>query len=126
MTILELFNTLKQNAGFTVDLFGDTYNGKGYAVSLPGNETKVIESDLDLSRFASLLAEYAPKLGSNKYLGAWLDQGVFYFDVSEIVPDKDTAIKLGKARNQLAVFSFDSFQSIPCETGSSVLDLLAG
>jgi hypothetical protein len=37
-------------------------------------------------------------------LGIWADDNVWYLDVSNVVSDKQDAIKLGIANEQLAIF----------------------
>lgn len=112
LSLSELFQLLKENKGFTLDHSLAPYKGKGYAVALQGKETQVRESDLDLNKFSDLLARYSERLENNQFLGSWIDQGIVYFDVTEIHDDIGEALAKGKERDQIGIFSFDSFETI--------------
>jgi hypothetical protein len=110
---LTLLKAIKKNGGFTLDSKGNFYTGKGYAVATIGNEKRFTANRLNLFNLAELIKEYRKKLTSdNLMIGAWLDGGKVFFDISEIVQDKDQAIQLGKERKQLAIFNFSDFSSI--------------
>lgn len=112
MKIKNLYNQLKTNKGFTVDTNLEDYQGKGYAVAVPNNETIIIEDQLTFELFQKLIADYQSKAKS-AHIGAWVDSDKIYFDVSQIFDNKLEAIDKGKEFNQLAIFDFNNFTSIP-------------
>jgi hypothetical protein len=100
---LIIWNASK-NKGITYSLNDNSFNpNDGYSVSMKGCEVK----SLVLS--ARLLADYI-KMHSyllsqdGNFLGIWADDNVWYLDVSNVVSDKQDAIKLGIANEQLAIF----------------------
>lgn len=96
LSLGELYQLLIENKGFTLDHTLAPYKGKGYAVALQGKETQVKETDLDLNKFSDLLARYSERLENNQFLGSWIDQGIVYFDITEIHDDIGEAIAKGK------------------------------
>jgi hypothetical protein len=112
LSVSELFQLLTENKGFTLDHTLAPYSGKGYAVALQGKETQVKETDLDLNKFSDLLARYSERLENNQFLGSWIDQGIVYFDISEISESIGEALTKGKERDQIGIFSFDTFETI--------------
>jgi hypothetical protein len=52
------------------------------------------------------------KLKRFQYYGVWCDNGKVYFDVSDNVFTKEAAIKIGKSRNQLSIWSLNSNKQI--------------
>lgn len=110
--INNLYNTLLNNKGLTLNKDLTIFNGSGYAVALPNKETKIQESDLDLSKFTSLLQAYRSDISGNQKIGLWIDQGLLYIDISEVLDNKDQALSLAKNRSQLAIFDFNELKSI--------------
>lgn len=100
---LIIWNASK-NKGITYSLNDNTFNpNEGYSVSMKGCEVK------SLVLTARLLADYI-KMHSyllsqdGNFLGIWADGGLWYLDVTNVVSDKQDAIKLGIANEQLAIF----------------------
>lgn len=112
LTLPELYQLLNENKGLTLNADLTPYSGSGYAVSLPNKDTQIIEADCDLSVFGHYLAIYSEFIKDNQKLGLWIDNGIIYFDISEIVPSVSEAINKGLNRNQIAVFDFDNAESI--------------
>lgn len=52
------------------------------------------------------VVEFAEK--TTGIIGGWFDEGRYYFDAVMIVEDKETAIKLGKANEQMAIFNLET------------------
>ena len=48
----------------------------------------------------------------NAYLGAWIDEGITYIDISVLVENKEDALELGKVNNQLAIYDIENNESI--------------
>jgi hypothetical protein len=85
----------------------------GYMVSLPGFE-KVVPlhsfSILHLSRYILTYGHHIVK--PNRYLGAWVDDGKVYLDVSVNFSDRSTALAQGATWGQLAVWDVVNSTSI--------------
>jgi hypothetical protein len=96
--------------GATVSLTGTPTPDSGYAVSLSGHErihdAAPRASELVLySWLYRFGADHLPTLlQPSHYLGAWLDKGLLYLDVTVVVPELAAAIELGKANRQLAIY----------------------
>ena len=108
----ELFDLLLSKGGFTVDNDLIPYHGKGYAVATPHGETKIHLSALDLPSFINLLTSYSSKAYGGLMIGAWVADQTVYFDLTTIIEDRQEAISLGKALNQLAIYDFNNFNQI--------------
>lgn len=112
----ELYKALKQDGGFTVGPELEPYTGKGFAVSCPGWETRVPGRLLQEDILDSLIAAYATEcraLGlSRLWIGGWLDDGIFYLDLSEIVATPEEAERLALERGQTAYFDFAAGKSV--------------
>ncbi len=83
----------------------------GYAVSLAGYErtyplTPGYTRTSHVQRLAHAYtdAHRAVLAQPGHYLRAWLDGNVLYLDVSQVVPERAVALRLGRERGQLAVF----------------------
>lgn len=95
--------------GFSVSLAG-AQPSNGYMVSTHGNTQIVEASALKGPGGQSVINDYvrthADALSKpGAFIGGWTSkEGKVYLDVSERVADRDQAIHLGKARNQIAVW----------------------
>jgi flagellum-specific peptidoglycan hydrolase FlgJ len=72
----------------------------GFVVSRPGGMV------VDQAKFTpALLERFAQEHADNGGLvGAWVDNGKVYLDVSDVVPDQETAMKMGAQSDQLAIY----------------------
>jgi hypothetical protein len=109
--------------GFSVTPNGTSPTG-GYMVSLPGHSLIVNEADLAGPKGRDILEGYAQQHAqalaqSGAHLGGWTDKasGKTYLDVSQNVSRASHAIKLGKERNQIAVW--DVKRSREVKTGGT-------
>jgi hypothetical protein len=48
-----------------------------------------------------------------RYLGAWVNNGTVYLDVSQVEQDRDRAHQMAQQANQLAMFDLATFEEIP-------------
>ena len=60
----------------------------------------------------TLNKNYKEFKGSGYGVGIWKDQNKIYFDLTEVIKDKDQALKNAKNRDQLAIFNFNNSQVI--------------
>lgn len=86
--------------GFTFNVKRGEIQNTGYAVALSATQ-----NSFGAEGFLKVV-EYALK-NNIDCVGGWLDQltGRFYFDATVIVDEKEKAIELGKANNQIAIFN---------------------
>ena len=84
----------------------------GYAVSLrPEDELRVPASDANLEAvFRHWLA--GRTMGSDEYVGAWVDGADVVFDISTIVPGYWGAVALGRVAQQDAIYDIEHGKEI--------------
>ena len=111
----QLLRQLREDGGFTIDpKTWEPANFKtGYFVSVSGFETKYSASIFTHGVFSSTIRSYS-SLGSGMsyFIGAWEDNGFYYFDLSLWIEDKEDAIEFGRANDQLAIWDIAKCESI--------------
>lgn len=102
--------SIMQNNGGTLNSKGEvvSYN-KGYQVSY---KDLYIVPAYRLRK--SFLIWCLDCLKESDHLGIWVDNGKVYIDLSEHIATKKEALKLGKKRNQLSVWSWKAGEAIAC------------
>lgn len=114
-----LQNILKEgikNGGFTIDKNGKAPKCKsGYVVSDFGKEKTYLLNDksdmLQLEKDIILYFDYIQSEdGAN--VGAWIEDGVLFLDISRIYQNKKEALKVGKKNRQLAIYDIKNDKSI--------------
>ncbi len=112
--ITMLRSRLLASGGFTADADGRLVNPAfGYAVSLAGYESRLPIHLLTDPLLESVLVAYAQRAEqTGALIGAWLDDGLAYFDLSEVVHSREYALSLARLRNQRAVYDFAAAASI--------------
>jgi hypothetical protein len=118
MNTSQLLNQVLRQGGATIKPSNLTsYTGAGYGIAI----SKVYERIIPLSgdakelqgRFNEALSELRFIAASHGYyIGAWIDGGRLYLDVTEIVHSLNKAMFLGFGRNQLAIWDFKAKQAI--------------
>lgn len=99
----EIMKLTLENGGYTLE----NENSGRYVLATGINETIVKELN------ETVLKEYhdtVKKLNNPSYtLGTWFNKknGLFYLDTVELVNDLETAKKLGKERNELAIYDLE-------------------
>lgn len=107
----KLIKKILENGGATLDAkLEDADLTKGYMVSEVGAE-KVFGLD-DVEGIEKTLKEYAEKITSNEYVGAWVDDNKLYIDISKHYKSKKQALKVGAENKQLAIYDIASAESI--------------
>lgn len=101
---------IKANKGITLNKDGYPMQfNKGYQVS---------QKDLEIIPAYRLtkkhLIEILNKLPKGVCLGVWIDDGKAYIDQSVRYMHKTTALKLGKAFNQISIWDWQNSKAIPC------------
>ena len=107
----KLIKKILENGGATLNAKLENANlNSGYMVSEVGAE-KVFRLD-DVEGIESTLKEYAKRISSNEYVGAWVDDNKLYIDISKHYKSKKQALKVGAENKQLAIFDVASAESI--------------
>lgn len=109
--IKNIIEEIKENKGGTYNKEYKTIDAKqGFMVSLQGYEKKC-RTDEETEKAIMENMEIVRGL-DNAYLGAWIDEGITYIDISVLVENKEDAIELGKVNNQLAIYDIQNNESI--------------
>lgn len=109
--IKKIIEEIKENNGGTYNKEYKTINAKqGYMVSLQGYEKKC-KTEQEIEKAIMENMEIIKGL-DNAYLGAWIDEGITYIDISVLVDNKEDAMQLGKVNNQLAIYDIQNNESI--------------
>lgn len=102
-----------QQTGFSYNpTNGNTNPNKGFMVSMKGYE-EIVPTGADLINAGKdYFLRHAEHFVNNAhlYMGCWHDGSQFVFDLSENVQERDIAIALGEANEQIAIWD--------CESGS--------
>jgi len=107
MSNLIKFNeSLLNNGGASFSFTTEELNPKiGFSVSLVGYEVKIPLKEFSPKNVLAFIGDnYDILHKDNMFLGGWVENGVVYLDISELIGDKETAIYQGIKRNQLAIF----------------------
>jgi len=112
--MFNVFSKVNHNGGITVDRKGIEYKGIGYAVAISKHTEIVIREDLFFPELIDqVMAIFKNELKQDQvFLGIWKDDNKIYFDLSEVIHDKDQAIKIAKERDQLGIFDFNTMETI--------------
>mgnify|MGYP000844353091 CR=1 FL=1 len=94
-------------AGFTINAETLQPVTSGYAVAIRDTQNSFGESGI-----ASVLE--AIKSGKANAIGGWYDDqsGLYYYDATVIVEDREKAIQLGIENDQLAIFDLNTMTEI--------------
>lgn len=111
MKRIDLLKILK-DGGATLDESGRTVDfARGYQVSKRDCFTlSVRHTNKILRAVRSVLAS----LTAGEYCGIWVDGGRVYVDISERIPRKRDALKIGRERAQISVFDWRTGAAIFC------------
>lgn len=90
--------------GFTITLPDCEFVTSGYVIAML--ETQNSFGDEGLRRVIEMASD------TTGIMGGWNDDGLFYWDAVYIVHDRERAIELGKANEQIAIFHIDDNQLI--------------
>jgi hypothetical protein len=110
--------------GLSINMVDGSMPDKGYMVAKPPQFGEVVDAAdfLNPSRGDKILSAYMRRhkadLSTGKnYLGTWLNEGKVYLDVSQNVQQRETAVRLGRERNQKAIW--DVVNMVEIETGGT-------
>ena len=101
------------DGGATVSTHGEVLPLTGFYVS--DSDGAVIALDAfsasDVDAFVTRRASDLRQPGA--YLGAWVDSGKVYLDVSRHFYSRDVALQVGASNDQLAIWDIANLDSIP-------------
>ena len=119
----EFVASIIENGGATYNLaMGDTAHS-GYMVSKKGFEMKFPTEKNVKQAVIQFMEAYGFELYEvENFMGAWIDEGVLYLDISNNIADRRKAIKEGYKNEQLAIFDVVAKESLylptPQKTGT--------
>lgn len=114
----EIFEIILANAGGTFSFSGEPVSfPDGYAVSVAGFETVTQLEGMSARNFVNLANDLVKKVDgladpSTHFIGAWIEDGNLYIDLSVRVEDKDSALVKAKNADQLAIWDFALEESV--------------
>lgn len=120
----KIFQFTREWGGLTINMVDGSMPTTGYVVAKPPEFGKVVtETDFfDSVKGPKILSQYMREhktdLASGKnYLGTWVDKGKVFLDVSQNIQSKSNAIRLGKERDQKAIW--DVVNQVEIDTGGT-------
>jgi hypothetical protein len=119
----EFVAAIIENGGATYNLANGGTVDKGYMVSKKGFEMK-FQPKVDVTQaVCQFIKEFGFELYEvENFIGAWIDEGVLYLDVSNNFAKRSDAIREGYKNEQLAIFDVVAQESLylptPQKTGT--------
>ena len=119
----EFVAAIIENGGATYNLANGGTVDKGYMVSKKGFEMK-FQPEVDVTQaVCQFIKEFGFELYEvENFIGAWIDEGVLYLDVSNNFTKRSDAIREGYKNEQIAIFDVVNMDSIylpsPQKTGT--------
>jgi GNAT superfamily N-acetyltransferase len=111
--------------GLSISMVDGSMPDKGFMVAKPPEFSHVVdEADFfDPIKGPKILADYMKKnradlgRGGKDYLGTWLNGGKIYLDVSQNMMNREESIRVGRERNQKAIW--DVVNQVEIDTGGT-------
>ena len=106
---------LQAGEGFSVNADQRTFTGRGFAVGGTEVPSLVIENDnLSFNTFSAAMQNMASKMldPETQVLGGWVEAGMAFIEVSDVVRSHYVAMELAAARNEIAIFDFQEQKEI--------------
>lgn len=116
--LINFKNSIIENSGASYNLLSGEFNpNNGYMVSIKGHELKIPYNteglQYEIAQYIKTKADILISgLSENKFIGAWLNDGYLFLDVSIKVDTLNEAIQLGRENNQLAIFDCSNGKEI--------------
>lgn len=112
-----LYDRLQREGGFTYQPVHQNSPRSGFVVSTSRENERVFnKADITPDTIKQYLDERGDvfKNDPEAHVGGWYDAeaGKVYLDVSKVVPDKETAAKLGREHNQEAIYDLGAGQTV--------------
>ena len=106
---------LQAGEGFSVNADQRTFTGRGFAVGGTEVPSLVIENDnLSFNTFSAAMQNMASKMldPETQVLGGWVEAGMAFIEVSDVVRSHYVAMELAAARNEIAIYDFQEQKEI--------------
>lgn len=101
----EIARTAREKGGITLRLRDDVQPVAGFAVSIPGHEVKhPTANTYDVAHYVLAKLPAIMEHGDHACLGMWLNEGTWYYDISEVHHTLDAALAAARKAGQLAVY----------------------
>ena len=119
----EFVASIIENGGATYNLANGGTVDKGYMVSKKGFEMK-FQPEVDVTQaVCQFIKEFGFELYEvENFMGAWIDEGILYLDISNNIAKRSDAIREGYKNEQLAIFDVVAQESLylptPQKTGT--------
>jgi hypothetical protein len=119
----EFVAAIIENGGATYNLANGGTVSDGYMVSKKGFEMK-FEPEVDVTKaVCQFIKEYGFELYEpENFMGAWIDKGILYFDISNNYKKRSDAIREGYKNEQLAIYDVITQENVylptPQKTGT--------
>ena len=111
MKRIDLLKILK-DGGATLDGSGAAVSfRRGYQVSRKDCYTLNVRN---VNKILRAVRSVLASLKAGEYCGIWVDGGRVYVDISERIPRKRDALKIGRERAQISVFDWRTGAAIYC------------
>lgn len=103
----------KSDGGVTISK-GGFQPSQGFAFAPQKlTETKIALDQVTPEDIQAFLQKHNKLLSDpNNFLGAWVEDGMVWLDVSTVLDDKEAALKAAEVANQEAIFDLSSFETI--------------
>lgn len=117
MNLLNFIKDTLNNGGASYNLLTGDYNPNfGYMVAVKGHELKLPITQFHNKSLAEYIASKCHILMTNSncnmFLGAWVDKGFVYLDVSQLITDKIKALNIAISQNEIAIFDNENKESV--------------
>ena len=102
---------LQDGEGFSVNADQKTFTGRGYAVGGTEVPSLVCSNEhLSFIHFSRAMESMASEMldADTQVIGGWVDAGMAFIEVSDVVRSKYVALELAKHRNEIAIYDFQT------------------
>lgn len=101
-----------KNGGATLNKSGAAVSFKrGYQVS--ARDCFILDAE-NVERIAETVSGLLHEIARGQFVGIWIDGGRAYIDISERIPNKADALRVGKERGQISVYAWSSGACLYC------------
>ena len=124
---------VRANGGLSVSMVDGSEPTGGFMVAKGGKQSAIVDADefYDPVKGPAAMSSFLKEnreLGEGSYLGLWHNQadGKVYFDVSENIMDRATAIQAGRDRDQISIWDVANLEEINTGGTGAVGKAVAG
>lgn len=115
MNLQTLTDTILKEGGASYSLtYGNLAGTKGYALSIyKDREAQIPVNEFNPNELRNFVNENSDLLSNEgHFIGAWVDNGIVYLDISVKIRVQKDAIKMARANKQLAIFDLLNLKTI--------------